>query len=102
MLNPKGGNEFSIESEIRALSNYQKPVYNPKTEEMIKKQRESRRDRHIKTLVDYENWVENLNLDIEEGYKEIKDEVVEYIRYNDIEITEYFNSMSDDYLMSRE
>lgn len=33
---------------------------------------------------------------------DIKKEIVEYFKFSDIEIEEYFNSMSDDYLLSRE
>lgn len=69
---------------------------------MIKKQRESRRERHIKTNIDFEEWIEKLNIDIDEGYEEIKSEIVDYFKYSDIEIEEYFNAMTDDYLMSRE
>ncbi|KRX00538.1 hypothetical protein PPERSA_04559 [Pseudocohnilembus persalinus] len=102
-LHPKhSGSQMNIESEVRALSNFQKPNFNPKVEEMVKKQRYSRRERHIKVTDDFENWVQKLNADLDDGYKGIKSDVVDYFKLSDIEIEEYFNSMSDEYLLSRE
>lgn len=39
---------------------------------------------------------------MDDGYKGIKSDVVDYFKLSDIEIEEYFNSMSDEYLLSRE
>ena len=38
----------------------------------------------------------------QEGYGAIKSDVVDYFKLSDIEIEEYFKSMSDEYLLSRE
>jgi len=62
---------------------------------MIKKQRESRREKHIKTLNDFEKWTESLAKDAIDNYAEIKEDIEGYFVQNDKELNEYFDKFSD-------
>ena len=78
--------DITIESEVIALSNYAKPFTHPRTQEMIKKQRESRREKHIKTLNDFEKWTESLAKDAIDNYAEIKEDIEGYFVQHDKEL----------------
>lgn len=69
---------------------------------MIKKQRESRRDKHIKTLNDFEKWTESLANDVIDSYAEIKEDIEGYFTLNDEELNSYFDKFTDKELLSRE
>jgi len=53
---------------------------------MIKKQRESRREKHIKTLNDFEKWTESLAKDAIDNYAEIKEDIEGYFVQHDKEL----------------
>lgn len=53
---------------------------------MIAKQRESRRERHLQTLVEFEEWIENLFKDTENNYEDIKYDIQDYFKESDQEI----------------
>ncbi|KAL4438837.1 hypothetical protein ABPG74_016557 [Tetrahymena malaccensis] len=94
--------DMTIESEVIALSNFSKPFTHPRTQEMIQKQRESRRDRHIKTLNDFEKWTESLSNDVVDSYTEIKHDIEDYFIQHDKELNAYFDKFSDQELLKRE
>lgn len=50
---------------------------------MIAKQKESRRERHIKATKEFEKWVERLTKNIDEAYKEIKSDVIGFFEDSD-------------------
>lgn len=69
---------------------------------MIAKQKESRRDRHIKTLNDFEKWTESLANDAAESYIDIKHDIAKYFEDQDKDLTVYFNKFTDAALLKRE
>ena len=52
-------------------------------QDLIARQRESRRDRHIQQYKEFEKWVERLNKNLDEAYKDIKKEVVDFFENSD-------------------
>lgn len=94
--------DITIASEVIALSNYSKPFTHPRTQEMIAKQKESRRDRHIKTLNDFEKWTESLAHDAAESYIDIKHDIAKYFEDQDKDLTLYFDKFTDAALLKRE
>lgn len=94
--------QISLESEVVALSNYQKPPVREQTRELIAKQKESRRDRHIKATKEFEKWVERLTKNIDEAYKDIRQDVIGFFEESDHAINAYYESLTDDKLLSRE
>lgn len=69
---------------------------------MIAKQKESRRDRHIKTLNDFEKWTESLSLDAAESYIDIKNDIEKFFEDQDKELVQYFDKFTDAVLLKRE
>lgn len=99
-LNPT--KDISVESEVIALSNYGKPFTHTRTQEMIAKQKESRRDRHIKTLNDFGKWTESLSKDVIESYADIKFDIERAFEQQDKDLHAYFQTFTDKELLRRE
>ncbi|EGR27437.1 hypothetical protein IMG5_196200 [Ichthyophthirius multifiliis] len=93
---------MTIESEIIALSNYGNPITNERTQKLIEQQRENRREKHLKTLNDFEKWIESLEKDVLLNYKEIKNDIDNYFIINDKQLDDYFEKLNDDVLLKRE
>jgi golgin subfamily A member 4 len=75
--------KFTIESEVVSLPNRLVVESLPRTQELLKKQRESRRERHIKAMNEYEKVQEFLAKKIADDYDAIKKEISDFFKASD-------------------
>ena len=80
-------------------------------QDLISRQRESRRDRHIQQYNEFEKWVERLNKNLDEAYKDIKKDVIDFFENSDkckvwliiiLAIIKYYDNLSDEELIKQE
>ena len=75
--------KFTIESEVVSLPNRLMVESLPRTQELLKKQRESRRERHIKAMNEYEKVQEFLEKKTADDYNAIKQEISDFFKASD-------------------
>lgn len=73
----------AFEAEVRALENHVKLENNPRTEEMIRKQRDSRRQRHIQTLNEFERITDELESNVQVHYQTIKQDITVFLKQSE-------------------
>lgn len=74
---------LNIENEVKTLGRVKVGEPCLRTEEMIRKQKESRRKRHIDFLKDFEKVVENMEKGGEENEKKVTVEIEAFFRNSD-------------------
>ena len=94
--------KFLLESDVKSLSSHPKLESNPRTEEMIAKQKQSRRKRHIDFLIEFEIVIEALYKSTDSNCKGIKVEIEFFFQQSDLEINKYLDSLTDGELLTRE
>ena len=73
-----------------------------KTKNMIEKQIDSRRTRHIKLITDFDNWKEKMYAAVAKNYSEIKIDSEEFLAKKDKDINQYWSEIKESYLLTRE
>lgn len=99
---PISQEKFFLENEVKSLTSQPKPQSNARTQEMIAKQKESRRQRHIAAVNEFENVIETLLRTTDSNCEGIKQEINSFFEQSGKTINQYLDSLTDGELLTRE
>lgn len=99
---PVSKEKFLMESDVKSLISQPKPQSNPRTQEMIAKQKESRRQRHIAFVNEFEKVIETLQRTTDGNCEGIKQEINNFFEQSGQTINKYLDSLTDGELLTRE
>ncbi|CAD8079070.1 unnamed protein product [Paramecium primaurelia] len=94
--------EYTLQSEVASLPKHPAPVYREQTKLLIERQKDTRREKHLKFCDEFEKWVNRLNKNLEEAYKDIKRDITDFFSESDQQITNYYQTLTDEALLKRE
>lgn len=92
----------SVLGEVRALSNFKPPEKNEKIETMIQKQKESRRQRHLNLLKEFEGWIEALYDNLATTGEDLIYKWEQFAKASQNELDKMLDDLSDDILLQKE
>ena len=92
----------AIRGQVRSLNTFEIGEASQKLEEMMAKQKVSRRERHIKHLNEYENWLESFYEQLRMAGVETEEEWRIYSVASQKEMTRTLDEFTDEFMLSRE
>ena len=66
---------------------------------LVERQKDSRRERHLKFCDEFDRWVSRLSKNLEEAYKDIKRDITDFFSESDTQITSYYETLTDEALL---
>ncbi|CAK83011.1 unnamed protein product (macronuclear) [Paramecium tetraurelia] len=94
--------EYTLQSEVASLPKHPAPIFREETKLLIERQKDNRREKHLKFCDEFEKWVNRLNKNLEEAYKDIKRDITDFFSESDQQITNYYQTLTDEALLKRE
>ena len=91
-----------ISGQVRALNNFCVPEQNHKLEQLIEKQYEDRRQRHINALKKYEAWVEKTNENLLKNEKICIKRWDAFIKASEKELISMIDGLNEETLLNKE
>ena len=92
----------ALRGQVRGLNTLEIGESSQKLEAMMARQKVSRRERHLKHLVDYENWLEAFYEQLRVNAVEAEEEWKLYSAASQREMTRTLDEFTDSYMVSRE
>ena len=92
----------ALRGQVRGLNTFEIGEASQKLEEMMARQKVSRRDRHLKHLVDYESWLEAFYEQLRVSALETEEEWRLYSAASQREMTRTLDEFTDPFMASKE